>query len=51
MKGVGQVRPGMSRLRWVTADPTEADKDGEADNDKQPATAPTGLVAAGFAAR
>jgi len=38
MKGGGQVRPGMSRLRWVTADPTEADKDSEADNDKQPAT-------------
>lgn len=27
MKGGGQARPRMSRLRWLTADPTEADKD------------------------
>jgi signal transduction histidine kinase len=38
MKAGGQVRPWMSRLRWVTADPTEADTSPDADRDKQLAT-------------
>jgi hypothetical protein len=34
MKSGGQAQPRMSRLRWLTADPTEADKD-RADKDRQ----------------
>ena len=38
MKRGGQVRPRMSRLRWVTADPTEAEKGTGAEKDNQPGT-------------
>jgi signal transduction histidine kinase len=38
MKGGGQVRARMSRLRWVTTDPAEADKSTGPDNDKKLAT-------------